>query len=642
MNIEQKVKRLEDILIIAPYPELAKDAMQLREKTDIPFSLISGDPKNPWQQQINPATRVIISRGGMAKSLRKMQELPVIDVPVTPADILKSISAVARSGYKKIAIITPANILSKPSRVMELSDQLQLIFVTDADGSIENVVKRLIEDEKVEAIIGDRVSAQIALQHHVHSHLLKSSEESVLTALDTATNVLRAQTSERTKTKEMQSILDVIHEAVLTIDPDGIIKVYNDAAKRIFGFPQDIAGRKYSDCFTDPVLLNVIEEKKEERQMLHTLANGKKIVIHHIPIYIDSIFQGSVGIYQEISKIQNMELNIRKRLNDRGLTAKNTFDDFVTTNTEMKQVVTEARSYAQSEATILVYGETGTGKELFAQSIHNASKRNKGPFVSVNCAALSENLLESELFGYVEGAFTGAIKGGRPGLFELAHGGSLFLDEIGEISLPFQAKLLRVLQEKEVRRIGGDRIIPIDVRVICATNKPLFDLTQEGLFREDLYYRLSVLELSLIPLRDRKEDIIPLAISFLKAEMQRENRVLVWENTDVFLPLIDHQWLGNARELQNAIHRLVICTPEGTITQDLVSQIIQSIKKKQKTAQKLEVEISTDFRKMETDIWRKLLNQYDGNKERLCEVYNISKTTLWRKLLIDNNEQIGE
>ena len=221
--------------------------------------------------------------------------------------------------------------------------------------------------------------------------------------------------------------------------------------------------------------------------MLHTLANGKKIVIHHIPIYIDSIFQGSVGIYQEISKIQNMELNIRKRLNDRGLTAKNTFDDFVTTNTEMNQVVTEARSYAQSEATILLYGETGTGKELFAQSIHNASKRNKGPFVSVNCAALSENLLESELFGYVEGAFTGAIKGGRPGLFELAHGGSLFLDEIGEISLPFQAKLLRVLQEKEVRRIGGDRIIPIDVRVICATNKPLFDLTKEGSFREDLY-----------------------------------------------------------------------------------------------------------------------------------------------------------
>lgn len=633
---------MEDILIIAPYPELAKDAMQLCEKTDIPFSLISGNPEISWQQQINPATRVIISRGGMAKSLRKMQGLPVIDVPVTPADILKSISAVARIGYKKIAIITPANILSKPSRMMELSDQLQLIFVTNADGNIEDVVKRLIEDEKVEAIIGDRVSAQIALQHHIHSHLLRSSEESVLMALETAVNVLRAQTSERTKTKEMQSILDVIHEAVLTIDSDGIVKVYNDAAKRIFGFPQDIAGRKYSDCFTDPVLLNVIQEKKEEREMLHTLSNGKKIVIHHIPIYIDSVFQGSVGIYQEISKIQNMELNIRKRLNDRGLTAKNTFDDFVTTNIEMKQVVTEARSYAQSEATILVYGETGTGKELFAQSIHNASKRNKGPFVSVNCAALSENLLESELFGYVEGAFTGAIKGGRPGLFELAHGGSLFLDEIGEISLPFQAKLLRVLQEKEVRRIGGDRIIPIDVRVICATNKPLFDLTQGGAFREDLYYRLSVLELSLIPLRDRKEDIIPLAISFLKTEMQRENQVLIWENTDVFLPLLDHQWLGNARELQNAIHRLVICTPEGTITQDLVSQIIQSIKKKQKTAQKLEVEISTDFRKMETDIWRKLLDEYDGNKERLCKIYNISKTTLWRKLQIDHNEQIGE
>lgn len=633
---------MEEILIIAPYPEFTEDAVKLREKTDIKFSLIAGDSAILDHQQINPLTRVIISRGGTATSLRQTQDLPVIDVPVTPTDILQSISAVARAGYKKIAIITPVNILSETSRTMELSGQLQLIFATDVDGSMEDVVKRLIQDERVEAIIGDRVSTQIAIQHHLHGQLLKSSEESLLAALEMAMNVLRAQTHERTKTKEMQSILNVIQEAVLTIDPDGIVKVYNDATRRIFGLTRDIAGQKYSECFSDPFLLNIIEEKKEERQMLHTLANGKKIVIHHLPIYIDSVFQGSVGIYQEISKIQNMELNIRTRLNDRGLTAKNTFEDFVTTNTEMKQLVNDARLYAQSEATILVHGETGTGKELFAQSIHNASKRNKGPFVSVNCAALSENLLESELFGYMEGAFTGAIKGGRSGLFELAHGGSIFLDEIGEISLSFQAKLLRVLQEKEVRRIGADRIIPIDVRVICATNKSLLHLTREGLFREDLYYRISVLELNLIPLRDRKEDILPLAVSFIKAEMERENRVLVWENTDVFLPLVDHQWLGNARELQNTIHRLVILKSEGAITQDFVSQIIQSMKKKQKTKSKLEVEISTDFRKMETDIWRKLLNEYGGNKERLCQVYNISKTTLWRKLQIDNNELIGE
>lgn len=637
MNIGQKVMKVEDILIIAPYPELVNDAIQLREKTDIKFSLILADPEIPYQQQINPSTRVVISRGGTAKSLRDSLDLPIVDVPVTPSDILRAISAVAKCGYKKIAIITPTNILSKTNHTLELSDQLQLIFATDIDGQIADIVKRLIQEEKVEAIIGDRVSAQSALQHQVHAHLLKSGEESLLMALETATNVLQAQTKERAKIKEMQSILNVINDAVLTVDPNGIIQVYNDSAKRIFDFShEDIVGKKYSDCFTDSDLLKLIEEKKEVRNLLHTAANGKKIVVNHIPIYIDSVFQGSVGIYQEISRIQNLELNIRKRLSDRGLIAKSTFDDFVTTNSKMKQVISEAILYAKSEGTILIHGETGTGKELFVQSIHNASRRHNGPFVSVNCAALNENLLESELFGYVEGAFTGALKGGRAGLFELAHGGSLFLDEIGEISSQFQAKLLRVLQEKEVRRIGADRIIPIDVRVICATNKSLYDLAQDGRFREDLYYRLSTLELNLIPLRYRKEDIIPMTISFLKAEMLREKRTLFWENTDVFLPLLDHQWLGNARELQNAIHRLVICTPEERITQNHVSQLMEFIKKRKRGTNKLEVEISNDFREMEAEIWRKLLGVYNGDKKRLCQTYNISKTTLWRKLNFEN------
>lgn len=630
---------MEDILIIAPYPELEKDAIQLREKTDIKFSVILGDSKRPYQQQINPATRVIISRGGTAKSLRNSLDLPIVDVPVTPADILRSISAVAKRGYKKIAVITPANILSNINHTLELTDQLQLVFATGMEGQFADTVKRLIQHEQVEAIIGDRVSTHIALQHGIHGHLLKSGGESLLMALETATNVLRAQTRERAKIKELQSILNVINDAVLTIDPNGNITVSNDSAKRIFDFSQeDVVGKSYSDCMTDPHLLKIIEKKEEERNFLHSLANGKKIVVNQIPIYVDSVFHGSVGIYQEISRIQNLELNIRKRLNDRGLFAKNTFDDFVTINSEMKKVVSEARLYAKSEGTVLIYGESGTGKELFAQSIHNASGRHKGPFVSVNCAALNENLLESELFGYVEGSFTGALKGGRAGLFELAHGGSLFLDEIGEISPQFQAKLLRVLQEKEVRRIGGDRVIPIDVRIICATNKSLYDLSQDGKFREDLYYRLSTLELDLIPLRHRKEDIIPLAISFLKSEMIREKRALFWEDKDVFLPLLDYQWLGNARELQNAIHRLVIRTPEGRITRNHVLQLMEPIKKRKRRTNKLQVEISNDFREMEAEIWRKLLDEYNGDKKRLCQTYNISRTTLWRKLNPENEK----
>jgi PAS domain S-box-containing protein len=628
---------MDEILLIAPYPRLAEVALQLRHKINKKFALMQGQREQPFEEQISPSTRVIISRGGMAKSLRASLELPIVEVPVTTSDILKAVSNVTKYGFKKIAIITPSNILFQGDRSILLTD-LELQFETGEDlQQIENIVKRLIQNDKVDAIIGDRVATQLAVQQGIHGYLLESGEQSLLMALETASNLVSAQNRERAKVKEMESILNRINEAVLSIDPNGTITIYNDSAKRIFGFPQeDIIGKKYSDYFTDAKLLQMIEVKLEQRNFLHTITNGKKVLVNYIPIYIDDVFQGSVGIFEEISKIQNLELKIRKSLNNRGLIAKNTFNDIVTLDSKMLEVVHEARLYAKSEGTVLIYGETGTGKELFAQSIHNESKRNHGPFISVNCAALNENLLESELFGYEEGAFTGAIKGGRAGLFELAHGGSLFLDEIGEISPQFQAKLLRVLQEKEVRRIGADRIIPIDVRIICATNKSLFKLVQEGKFREDLYYRLCILELDLVPLRYRKEDIIPMAITFLKTETARENRTLIWPGDHIFTPLLDYSWLGNARELHNFIHKLVICTPDGELTSGHITALIKVALKKNAALNKMEIEVSNDFRQLEKQIWGRLLEIHNGDKERLCQTYNISKTTLWRKLNFEN------
>ena len=240
------------------------------------------------------------------------------------------------------------------------------------------------------------------------------------------------------------------------------------------------------------------------------------------------------------------------------------------------------------------------------------------------------------MFGYEEGAFTGATRGGRIGLFELAHGGTLFLDEIGEISFNFQAKLLRVLQEKEIRRVGGDRIIPIDVRIICATNKSLYNLVKKGGFREDLYYRLSILELNLIPLRERKDDISPLAVSFLRTEMDKENRHLHWKNENVFTPLKDYYWRGNARELQNFIHKLVICAPNSEVTSAYLRELFEETAHKENIMDKIEVTVSSDFKSMESELWQKLLDKHHGDRVLLCRTYGISKTTLWRKLNLPN------
>lgn len=225
------------------------------------------------------------------------------------------------------------------------------------------------------------------------------------------------------------------------------------------------------------------------------------------PVIANKEISGAVICLSDITLIQNLESQIRRKLSERGLKARYTFDDILHESGTMKETIETARRYAATDSNVIIVGETGTGKELFAQSIHNSSRRKNGPFVAINCAALPENLLESELFGYVEGAFTGTSRGGKMGLFEQAHGGTLFLDEVEEISLSTQSKLLRTLQEKQVRRIGDNKVIDIDVRILSATNKSITRLSEEGGFRKDLMYRLDVLRLFLPPLRQRERDV---------------------------------------------------------------------------------------------------------------------------------------
>ncbi|MGI6424651.1 MAG: sigma-54 interaction domain-containing protein [Tepidanaerobacteraceae bacterium] len=249
---------------------------------------------------------------------------------------------------------------------------------------------------------------------------------------------------------------------------------------------------------------------------------------------------------------------MRRELYLKGHVAQHTFEDIITCSSIMEKAISEARQFAQAEAAVVITGETGTGKELFAQSIHNTSQRKGGHFVAVNCAAVPENLLESELFGYEEGAFTGARRGGKKGLFELAHDGTIFLDEIGELPLKLQARLLRVLQEKAVIRVGGDRVIPINVRIIAATHRNLEASVKNGTFRQDLYYRLNVLRLSLPPLRERKDDI-PLLIDRLLEKICNKTAKKPPLLSDAVLKIFcSYHWPGNVRELQNILERLVV------------------------------------------------------------------------------------
>ncbi|MEY8763817.1 MULTISPECIES: sigma-54 interaction domain-containing protein [Clostridium] len=393
---------------------------------------------------------------------------------------------------------------------------------------------------------------------------------------------------------DIKILLNRMEEGVALSDKTGNL-LFNSSIERLF--------RYYNTDVTQENLYKILNGSKYEK----------------IPVNVDKKYVGSVLLINQKSTNAVPKADSEFR-------AKYKFTDIV----GQDDVKIKAAKFAKSNETVIIYGETGTGKELFAQSIHNESSRSNGPFIAVNCASLSESLIESELFGYEDGAFTGAARGGKKGIFELADGGTLFLDEIGEIPLNFQAKLLRVLQENEIRRVGGSRKIPVNVRIICATNKNLKEECKKNNFRYDLYYRINVLELKLQPLRFRKKDIISLFKNFIYKQCISENKKLKWKSDDIFEPLLKYNWYGNIRELENFAKFVVACSEKDELNENFILNMLES--RNLEDNDEISIKFSYDLKEMESEMFNTLLDRYNGNKENLCRDFNISKTTLWRKL----------
>ncbi len=344
------------------------------------------------------------------------------------------------------------------------------------------------------------------------------------------------------------NMLKILDEGIISINNQGIITSYNESAKKIIGYDKEnVIGSYAKDILPEIPYDTVLRTSKSIKEKLVKI-NGVDIVVNISTIENMNTIYGTVVTIKRFIDIEKKQHKLRSQLIGKGHKAKYTFEDIKGTSKVINNTKEISKRMAISQSSVLIIGESGTGKELFAQAIHNYSIRKSYQFVAVNCAALPESLLESELFGYEGGAFTGAKRGGKLGLFELAHNGTLFLDEIGEMPVKLQARLLRVLQEKEVMRIGGDSLIKIDVRIIAATNRDLKELVSKGQFRKDLYYRLNVLPLKIPPLRDRKEDIFILTDEFKKEygfdfELTEEAKKL----------FLMHYWEGNIRELRNYV-----------------------------------------------------------------------------------------
>ena len=375
----------------------------------------------------------------------------------------------------------------------------------------------------------------------------------------TEVTTLTEQVSDLWKARSLlEAIIESTKDAISVADEKGNTIIVNSAYTRITGLPREAVVNK-------PVTVDIAEGESMHMKVLGTgkpvhnvhmkLGPAKiEVIVNVAPIFIDEKICGSVGVIHDISEILalNEELARAKKI-IRHLEARYTWDDIIGNSPALELAKEQAERAAETPATVLLRGESGTGKELFAHAIHNASQRSRRQFVRVNCAAIAENLLESELFGYEKGAFTGAAKGGKKGLFEEADGGTIFLDEIGDVSLSLQSKLLRVLQEKEIVRVGGTHPLPVDARVISATNANLREKIEAGTFREDLFYRLNVIPIRIPSLREHKDDIRLIAEHFV-FKLNREYGREVREISDGALKdLRDYNWPGNVREMENVL-----------------------------------------------------------------------------------------
>jgi len=440
--------------------------------------------------------------------------------------------------------------------------------------------------------------------------------------------------------EQLSIILNTAQEGIQMVDKNGILKYVNQGYTRITGIPaSERIGTNVFEMSPDGALVEVLKTGKPcLGKRNKAVGSNAEVISNASPIIINGEMTGAVVVFQDITEVLRLSEELRRstsvidglrdeiiKLNE----GRGKFDDIICESSKMKNVIHLAQKASKEDSTILITGESGTGKEIFANAIHAESPRNDKPFIKVNCAAIPENLLESELFGYEAGAFTGASKL-KLGKFELASGGTIFLDEIGDMSPMLQAKLLRVIQEREIERIGGTKSIKIDVRIISATNRDLLELISSGAFREDLYFRLNVININIPPLRERREDIPALTkvyIDYFNRKFHKNIKGVTKKASDM---LFSYDWPGNVRELMNILERTILMSQGEWITDDLLRPYFDQLKIKHSSKETI-----IPLEEMEKDLIKKALKEYGTSveaKRKAAKALKISLATLYNKI----------
>jgi len=577
---------------------------------------------------------VFMSTNLMVEELRTHVGAPVVPIKITGFEILRALEQ-AQPLAQRVALFSYGRVHADVERAKPLFrvdvKQCVYLFPTDAEESM-----RRLADEGISVVIGSGMIIDLALRLGLHG-IFVHGEPSIRKALDDAVEIVRLMRGDAAKHDRLNAIVGHLKEGVIAVDMGGRVQMINPAMEQLLGIDgSHISGRPLADIAPDLKLESTLKHGAGELDHIQQV-DGRTLVVSRIPIREQGVQTGAVLTAQDAVSVQRADRSIRAQSRQRQFKARYRLDQIVGRSKPMMLARATAEHYARSESTVLITGESGTGKELFAQGIHNASRRRHEAFVAVNCPAIAETLLESELFGYEDGAFTGARRGGKTGLFEAAHRGTIFLDEIGDMPIALQTRLLRVLQEREILRVGGHTPVPVDVRVIAATNRDLRQQIEDRSFRQDLYYRLNILHLELPPLRRRREDLPELAQAMLGGLLERAACSLTADEVlGPLMPLLrDHEWPGNVRELENVLERVVAFAgaSEGMSDDQTLRAIVPELfEGEDDQAPGEPAALRALSRANESAVAREVLADCGGDHAMAARRLGISRTTLWRKL----------
>jgi len=632
------------ITVVAPYDKFANDFQKVYDSYHENLYFDNAERKyeldikviynQDFLKTLQIDSDVIIARGFSSYLVRMKNSLiPVVEVPILPNDIIRTICK-CKELYPGKQIVFPGTYAAiKQAQFLNvLLDNINLEII-EMNSTMGDEIKIAFEKIKSKnfVIIGGEPICEYAVKHNLPNILIETGYEAMYTAITEAKRTAYISQTEQEKNQIQNTIINSIPNGLVVLDTDGRVLQCNTFAINMFQLSnQQIVGTQFNKLF--PSQKEFCDTCLGSNEFPETICNYQNnyLVIRKTGIFINNSLIGSYLTFQYASQLQEVESKVRTKIYKTPLIAKYHLFDILGESKVIREKIEMASRYAESDASILITGETGTGKELFAQGIHNASSRRDGPFVAINCAAIPESLLESELFGYEEGAFTGALKGGKPGLIELAHHGTLFLDEISELPTNLQGRLLRVLQEKEIRRLGASKPTIVDIRVISATNKNLATLVSQGQFRSDLYYRLVVLKLVLPSLEERKDDIPILAQNFILKFSKKMSKNPIILSNEMISALQSYPWNGNIRELENICECLMVLSKNGKLTNTTFHHIL---------SEKISPEIPQDDTFFSSSprgsITKEQVEELLKKKmshANMARYLHINRTTLWRDL----------